>query len=107
MTITDTDTICAIATAPGRSGIGIIRISGQKCRSLAQKILGFTPEPRHAYFTDFLDSSANTLDRGIALFFQAPNSFTGEDILELQGHGGVFVLNSILKEVLSYDCRLA
>lgn len=107
MTITNTDTICAIATPPGRSGIGIIRISGPACRSLSQRILGFIPEPRKAYLTDFLNTDSEVLDRGIAIFFQAPNSFTGEDILELQGHGGVFVLNSILKSVLDMGCRMA
>ena len=107
MTITDTDTICAIATPPGRSGVGIVRVSGPACLTLSQRILGFSPEPRKAYFTDFHGQNSEIIDRGIAIFFQAPNSFTGEDILELQGHGGVFILNSILKAVLDLGCRLA
>jgi len=107
MTITDTDTICAIATPPGRSGIGIVRISGPACLSLSQQILGFSPEPRKAYFTDFLGTESEIIDRGIAIYFQSPNSFTGEDILELQGHGGIFILNSILKTALDMGCRMA
>ena len=107
MTITNTDTICAIATAPGRSGIGIIRISGPSCLSLSQRILGFKPKPRKAYFAEFTDDNSEIIDKGIALYFKAPNSFTGEDILELQGHGGVFILNSLLKAVLNMGCRMA
>jgi len=107
MTITDTDTICAIATAPGRSGVGIVRISGPDCLSVSQQILGFSPEPRKAYFTDFHRSDSEIIDRGIAIYFKAPNSFTGEDILELQGHGGYFILNSILKTALEKGCRIA
>ena len=107
ITDTDTDTICAIATPPGRSGIGIVRVSGPACLSVSLKILGFYPEPRKAYFTEFHDADSEIIDRGIALFFQAPNSFTGEDVLELQGHGGIFILNSILKAALDLDCRMA
>jgi tRNA modification GTPase len=107
MTITDTDTICAIATPPGRSGIGIVRISGPDCQSLATRLLAFSPEPRQAYFTDFHGLDGEVIDRGVALFFRAPHSFTGEDILELQGHGGIFILNSILKAALDMGCRMA
>ncbi|PCH62517.1 MAG: tRNA uridine-5-carboxymethylaminomethyl(34) synthesis GTPase MnmE [SAR86 cluster bacterium] len=101
------DTICAIATSPGRGGVGIVRVSGPLCITIAQKMLGFTPTPRHAHFSDFLDSKGQVIDQGIALFFAAPNSFTGEDIFELQAHGGYFVLNSLLKELLAQGARLA
>jgi tRNA modification GTPase len=107
MTITDTDTICAIATPPGRSGVGIIRLSGPDCQSLAARLLTFSPEPRKAYFSDFHGPDGEIIDRGVAIFFRAPHSFTGEDILELQGHGGVFILNSILKAALDMGCRMA
>ncbi len=107
MTITNTDTISAIATPPGRSGIGIVRLSGPDCNHIARQVLGFQPVPRKAYFTDFLDRNGEVIDKGIALFFKGPNSFTGEDVLELQGHGGIFVLNSILKSTLDLGCRLA
>jgi len=107
ITDTDTDTICAIATPTGRSGIGIVRISGPDCHRLSRTILGFDPQPRKAYFTDFYNKDSEVIDKGIALFFSAPNSFTGEDILELQGHGGIFILNSLLRSVLDLGCRLA
>ncbi|MBT8147218.1 MAG: tRNA modification GTPase, partial [Gammaproteobacteria bacterium] len=107
MTITNTDTISAIATPPGRSGIGIVRLSGPDCNHIARQVLGFQPVPRKAYFTDFLDRNGEVIDKGIALFFKGPNSFTGEDVLELQGHGGIFVLNSILKSTLDLGCRPA
>jgi tRNA modification GTPase len=103
----DNDTICAIATSPGKSGIGIIRISGPSSKSIAEQILGFNPTPRHEHFSGFYDNKSVLIDQGIALFFESPNSFTGEDVLELQGHGGVFILNSILKAIISYGARLA
>jgi len=94
------DTIAAIATAPGRGGVGIIRVSGAAALAVADKILGFQPKPRYA-------SDGTVLDEGIALFFPNPNSFTGEDVLELQGHGGPVVLDLLLKEVVALGCRLA
>lgn len=107
MSLSDTDTICAIATSPGRSGIGIVRISGPSCQSIAERVLGFPPSPRHAYFTDFRAESTEVIDKGIALFFNAPHSFTGEDVLELQGHGGYFVLNRLLKAIVGLGARIA
>jgi tRNA modification GTPase len=101
------DTVCAIATAPGRSGVGIIRISGPLSLRISDEILGFTPTPRHAHFCSFLDASAVTIDQGIALFFSAPNSFTGEDVLELQGHGGIYVLRELLDRAVQLGARLA
>lgn len=103
----ETDTICAIATAPGRSGVGIVRISGPLSLPIGEKILGFSPNVRHAHFCNFLDSADQTIDQGIALFFRAPNSFTGEDVLELQGHGGIYVLKELLNCAVQLGARLA
>lgn len=107
LTSSDTDTICAIATPPGRSGVGIIRISGPDTRRLASQVLHFDPTPRHAHYCTFYSADSEQLDQGIALFFPGPNSFTGEDVLELQGHGGHFVLDELLQCVINHGCRLA
>ncbi len=102
------DTIAAIATAPGRGGIGIVRISGDKAVSIAEAIVSKAiPKPRQVLFTPFIDGEGEILDQGIALIFSAPHSFTGEDILELQGHGGPVVLHLILKRCLALGARLA
>ncbi len=95
------ETISAQATPPGRGGVGIIRISGPQAKTVAQAILGKVPEIRKAEYLPFKDKNNQTLDQGIALFFKAPHSFTGEDVLELQGHGGPIVLDMLLKEVVS------
>lgn len=100
-------TIAAVATAPGRGGVGIIRISGPECRSLAKRLLGFVPQPRLATYTAFMAADGSTLDQGIALFFPNPNSFTGEDVLELQGHGGPVVLDMLLAAILAAGARMA
>ena len=97
----NTETIAAQATAPGRGGVGIIRISGPEASNVAKAILGKVPEVRKAEYLPFFDSKQQILDQGIALFFKAPNSFTGEDILELQGHGGPVLLDMILKEIIA------
>ncbi|WP_045856394.1 tRNA uridine-5-carboxymethylaminomethyl(34) synthesis GTPase MnmE [Teredinibacter purpureus] len=102
-----TDTIAAIATAPGRGGVGIIRISGPNTRSIAQSLLGFVPHPREATYTPFNDIDHTPLDQGIALYFQNPHSFTGEDILELQGHGGPVILDMLLAVILQCGARMA
>lgn len=94
------DTIIAQATPPGRGGVGIIRISGSEVKHIAQLVLGQLPKPRYAQYLPFLDENGNELDQGIALFFPNPHSFTGEDVLELQGHGGPVVLDLILKRLL-------
>ncbi|NUF48404.1 tRNA uridine-5-carboxymethylaminomethyl(34) synthesis GTPase MnmE [Gilliamella sp. ESL0250] len=94
------DTIVAQATPPGRGGVGILRISGPKVQAVAQAVLGKLPKPRHADYLPFLASDGSTLDEGIALFFPNPHSFTGEDVLELQGHGGPVILDLLLKRVL-------
>ena len=101
------DLIAAIATAPGRGGVGVVRVSGAEVAPLAQAILGRVPAPRHATFTRFLDADGATLDEGIALVFSAPHSFTGEAVLELQGHGGPVVLNLVLQRCIELGARLA
>lgn len=106
-----TDTIAAIATPAGRGGVGVIRVSGPRCQDIASALLNNKPlKPRHAHFSAFYDSSNDkieAIDSGLALFFPAPNSFTGEDVLELQGHGGPVVLNLLLKEILRLGARQA
>nr|WP_208610023.1 tRNA uridine-5-carboxymethylaminomethyl(34) synthesis GTPase MnmE [Gilliamella mensalis] len=96
----NSDTIVAQATPPGRGGVGILRISGPKAQAVAQAVLGRLPKPRYADYLPFLASDGTTLDEGIALFFPNPHSFTGEDVLELQGHGGPVILDLLLKRVL-------
>ena len=96
-----TDTIAALATAPGRAGVGIIRISGPDTQAVAQAILHKLPKPRYADYLPFYDGHNQVLDQGIALYFPGPNSFTGEDVLELQGHGGPVLLDMLLKQVLA------
>lgn len=97
----NSDTITAIATPPGRGGVGILRISGHDAKEVALALLGKLPKPRHADYLPFRDADGSTLDQGIALWFPAPNSFTGEDVLELQGHGGPVILDLLLKRVLA------
>lgn len=99
----NTETIAAQATAPGRGGVGIIRISGPLATTVAKHLLGKTPEVRKAEYLPFLDQNNEVIDQGIALFFKAPNSFTGEDVLELQGHGGPVILDMLLKHILSIN----
>ncbi|WP_449122074.1 tRNA uridine-5-carboxymethylaminomethyl(34) synthesis GTPase MnmE [Pseudomonas viridiflava] len=101
------ETIAAIATAQGRGGVGIVRISGPLASKAAQAIIGRAPKPRYAHYGPFADASGQTLDEGIALYFPGPNSFTGEDVLELQGHGGPIVLDMLLQRCLELGCRLA
>ncbi|TCV82233.1 tRNA uridine-5-carboxymethylaminomethyl(34) synthesis GTPase MnmE [Sulfurirhabdus autotrophica] len=101
------DTIAAVATAPGRGGIGVVRVSGKSVSSIALHILGKVPEPRSATLSFFLDECVEPLDQGIALFFPGPNSFTGEDVLELQGHGGPAVLQLVLSRCLKLGARIA
>ena len=103
----DRDTIAAIATAPGRGGIGIVRLSGLNLIAYAQALLGMVPRARYAHFAAFLDDQNNKLDEGVVLFFPAPHSFTGEDVLELQGHGGPIVLKLVLQRCLQLGARLA
>ncbi|MCG9698133.1 tRNA uridine-5-carboxymethylaminomethyl(34) synthesis GTPase MnmE [Shewanella sp. Isolate11] len=95
-----TDTIVAQATAPGRGGVGIIRVSGDKASDVAMAVLGHLPKTRYADYCDFKDDQGQVIDQGIALFFKGPNSFTGEDVLELQGHGGQIVLDMLINRVM-------
>jgi len=103
----NTDTIAAIATPPGRGGVGIVRISGPLCKSIATKVLQRIPTPRLAEYLPFLDGEGNVLDQGIALFFSHPNSFTGEDVLELQAHGGPVLLDLLLQACTQAGARIA
>lgn len=103
----NTDTIAAIATPPGRGGIGVVRLSGKNLQAMAQEILGHIPQPRHASLSKFLDTNGQVIDQGIALYFPAPHSYTGEDVLELQGHGGPAVMNLLLSRCLAAGVRLA
>ncbi|MFP1822998.1 tRNA uridine-5-carboxymethylaminomethyl(34) synthesis GTPase MnmE [Lonsdalea quercina] len=96
-----TDTIVAQATPPGRGGVGILRISGSAASAVAQAVLGKLPRPRYADYLPFMDADGCVLDQGIALWFPNPNSFTGEDVLELQGHGGPVILDLLLKRILT------
>ncbi len=101
------DNIAAIATAPGRGGIGVVRVSGHHLAPLALTLLGKTLSPRLASYASFLDAQEQIIDQGIALFFPAPHSYTGEDVLELQGHGGMAVLQLVLQRCLELGARLA
>lgn len=102
-----TDTIAAIATAPGQAGVGIVRISGPEAGAIAQTILGHTPTPRYAHYGAFYDQHGQLIDEGIGLFFPNPHSFTGEDVLELQGHGGTVILDLLLRAACDLGARLA
>lgn len=107
MPLTAQDTIAAQATAPGRGGVGIIRVSGPAASAVAQAVIGEIPKARYAHYGPFLDTNGAQLDEGIALYFPGPNSFTGEDVLELQGHGGPIVMDFLLQRVQALGCRLA
>ncbi len=105
---TPSPTIAAVATAPGRGGVGVIRISGKNLLPLAQQISGGkTPKPRLALYTDFYDAENRAIDSGLMLYFAAPASFTGEDVIELQGHGGPVVMQMLLSRCLELGARLA
>jgi len=101
------DVICALATPPGRGGIGVVRISGGNLQSIAAGLIGALPKPRYASYTNFLDASGEPIDQGIALYFPAPHSFTGEHVLELQGHGGPAVMQALLNRCQELGARLA
>ncbi|MDC0660956.1 tRNA uridine-5-carboxymethylaminomethyl(34) synthesis GTPase MnmE [Marinobacter sp. SS21] len=101
------ETIAAIATAPGQAGVGIVRVSGPVAREIAQRVLGFDPTPRYAHYGPFRQADGGMIDEGIGLFFPNPHSFTGEDVFELQGHGGTVILDLLLREVCSLGARLA
>lgn len=101
------DTIAAIATAPGSGGIGVVRVSGPDSRQLAEAVLGTCPPPRHAAYLPFSDGAGRLIDRGIAIYYAAPHSYTGEDVLELQAHGGPALLQLLLARCLELGARQA
>lgn len=108
--MTDTaDTIVAIATAPGRGGIGVVRLSGPRARDIAGALLrpGLQLQPRHAHFSTFQDGQGQLIDEGLALFFPGPHSFTGEDVVELQGHGGPVILDQLVRACVQQGARQA
>ncbi len=101
------DTIAAIATPSGRGGVGIVRVSGPKSLTVAESVLGFVPQVRHAHYAPFRDEAGEQLDEGICLYFKAPHSFTGEDVVEFQAHGGPIILDLLLRALTRLGCRLA
>jgi len=102
-----TDTIVAAATPPGTGGVGIVRVSGEKTEHIARTLLGSLPEPRFAAHRAFLDAGGQKLDAGLALYFPAPASFTGESVLELHGHGGPLVISLIVEAIVAMGARRA
>lgn len=102
-----TDTIAAIATPAGRGALGIIRLSGPLTRQIAQQMAGPLPPPQHASLRNFRNTEGQTLDQGLLLWFPGPNSFTGEDVVELQGHGGPVVLDLLLRSLCAQGARIA
>lgn len=107
MSSINNDTISAIATPLGVGGIGIVRISGPRCLAIAESILRFKPTPRNAHYCAFKNPHGETIEQGIALYFPGPHSFTGEDVLELQGHGGSQIIQTVLKRTLEEGARIA
>jgi len=105
--MTRTDTIVAAATPPGRGGVGIVRVSGPGTLELATTLLGELPAPRRATFARFLDAQQDPIDAGLALFFPAPHSYTGEHVLELHGHGGPLVMETLVGRALELGARRA
>ena len=104
---TAADTIAALATPPGRGGVGIVRVSGPAVAGIAEALLGHLPRPRMAEYLPFLDEQGTVLDTGLALYFPHPHSFTGEDVLELHGHGGPVVMDLLLGRCLALGARAA
>lgn len=101
------DTIAAIATASGSGGIGVVRVSGPACREIAHEVLGACPLPRYATYLAFKDADSSLIDRGIAIYYAAPHSYTGEDVLELQGHGGTAIMQLLLARCIGLGARQA
>jgi len=101
------DTIAALATPPGRGGVGVVRVSGPLVKKIAESVLGFCPKPRLAVLKKFLDAENQSIDSGLALYFPTPHSFTGEDVLELQGHGGRVVMDMLLARLFELGARPA
>src|SRR5690606_22845112 len=101
------DTIAAVATPPGRGGIGVVRLSGPDAMKIAAAIAAPLPSPRHAAWRRFRDDDGTAIDEGLLLRFPAPHSFTGEDVVEFQGHGGAIVLDLLLQRLVRLGARLA
>lgn len=101
------DTICAIATPSGVGGVGIVRVSGLLVKEIAINIIGETPTPRYAHYSTFLNADKEIIDKGISLYFPGPNSFTGEDVIEFQAHGGPIILDQLIQAVLACGARIA
>jgi tRNA modification GTPase len=101
------DTIVAAATPPGRGGVAVVRASGPKVPEIAQTLLGCVPPPRHATFGHWRDAAGELIDLGLALYFPAPHSFTGEHVLELQGHGGDVVVEALIERIVALGARRA
>ncbi len=101
------DIIAAVATPPGRGGVGIVRLSGPALQGFARQLTGRDPAPRKAMLAEFLDEHGRAIDQGILLYFPAPHSFTGEDVLELQGHGGPVVMDMLLQRTIALGARPA
>ncbi len=101
------DTIAAAATPPGRGGVAIVRVSGPSVADIARQLLGRLPAPRHATFASWDDATGDRLDTGLALYFPAPQSFTGEDVLELHGHGGTVIVEALLERLVQLGARRA
>jgi tRNA modification GTPase len=101
------DTIAAVATGQGTGGIGVVRVSGLNIKEVSLSLIGRELRPRHATFATFIDVDGSAIDHGIAIFYPAPNSYTGEDVLELQGHGGSAVLQLLLRRCLQAGARIA
>nr|WP_246212177.1 tRNA uridine-5-carboxymethylaminomethyl(34) synthesis GTPase MnmE [Usitatibacter palustris] len=99
--------MAAIATPAGRGGIGVVRIAGPHAQAIAKAVLGTVPEARHATLGGFLAADGAVIDRGLALFFPAPHSYTGDDVLELQGHGGPVVMQMLLRRCVDLGARIA
>ena len=101
------DTIVAVATAPGRGGVGVVRISGKQSAEIVSAICGKLPTPRYATFTHFRSAENEVIDEGIALYFPSPASFTGEDVVELQGHGSPLVMDKLCQRAVELGARMA
>jgi len=101
------ETICALATAIGQSGIGVVRVSGPLSKIVGNKLLQIELKPRHAYYGSFYDKDSNKIDKGVSIYFPGPNSYTGEDVIEFQGHGGMSVLRKLLETATFFGARLA
>jgi tRNA modification GTPase len=105
--VAESEPIVAIATPPGNGGVGVLRISGGNLDQITQSVLGCVPTPRYASLKSFIDSDGSTIDRGLAIYFPAPNSYTGENVLELQAHGGRVLMGLLLNRVVGLGARIA